>query len=130
MAPTGVKRQLVVSLPRQPSQCLYARLTQRLECLLYTQDVGGSNPSPCIFWDVVQWLEQPLDKRRTKVQFLPSQPFIGKKCYGSTEVSKSLSVGSTPSFPAFFEVVTQLAECQFSKLDVAGSTPVYLTLRW
>ena len=29
-----------------------------------------------------------------------------------------------------FASVTQLAECQFSKLDVAGSTPVYLTLRW
>lgn len=25
---------------------------------------------------------------------------FGKKCYGSTEVSKSSGVGSTPSFPA------------------------------
>lgn len=52
---------------------------------------------------------------------------LGKKCYGSTEVSKSSGVGSTPSFPALNEPVTQLAECQFSKLDVAGSTPVWLT---
>ena len=56
--------------------------------------------------------------------------FTGSKCYGSTEVSKSSGEGSTPSLPAFSEVVTQLAECQFSKLDVAGSTPVYLILRW
>lgn len=29
-----------------------------------------------------------------------SKPPFGKKCYGSTEVSKSSGVGSTPSFPA------------------------------
>lgn len=35
-------------------------------------------------------------------------------------------VGSSPTFRTF-TAVTQLAECQFSKLDVAGSTPACRT---
>lgn len=70
----GQKGSWLVSLPRQPSQCLYVELhltvkippcdggyassilvVQRIlrtvnsmaECLFYIQIVGGSSPSPC-----------------------------------------------------------------------------------
>ena len=82
-----VAQRIVIPLVASSSLVLHpiGLLTQLVECLPYTQNVGGSNPSqPTIYTQLAQLVEHNLDK----VGVSGSNPLLGTRCLQSFKVKQ------------------------------------------